>query len=418
MNKINELPVYEWGKHPKTLKYRTTLYKEGLRMTEGPVAITRTKSGAEYLLYDSSKTEPITPENIRPEERKAFNAGLKKREKFKKALYPGLEKRSLSKKDKELLSKSIDFEVITALNLPMYTESELPSFLYPPVNLLNAGFKPNGGPAGVLTCNDGSMHYVYYGVKGGAIKNLKIADLKAHPDKYVILDTETTGFNEDDEVIQLTCVDLGGNVLYDSYFNPVKKSHWAAVKKHKLSNDFLATQPLWKDEWEKINTTLKGKIILAHNASFDRRLIQQTCQRYGVEFHYISEYQCTMSFLKLKTGQSSLEKILKTLGYDFNEESLHNARMDCFMLLKVLMPKQEVFAVQTKAKSMFERVCRYKKEQKGDPKALEAGWNWIHTTFKISNKYRDFKILDMTACQLIIKDLEVITHKLNLVNFN
>ena len=79
MNEINELPVYEWGKHPETLKRPNTLYRAGIRMATGPVAILRTKGGAEYPLYDILKIEPITMENVRPEERRAFNKGLRER---------------------------------------------------------------------------------------------------------------------------------------------------------------------------------------------------------------------------------------------------------------------------------------------------------------------------------------------------
>lgn len=422
MNKINNLPVYEWGApRPESLKRPKTLYREGLRMIGEPAAILRAKGGAEYYLYDDSKTEPITVENVRPEERSAFNKGLRERkiaEKKTSSLpYPEAKNRSLFKKNKKLLSKSVQPQIIEALNLPIYSESELPGFLYPPGALLTKGFNPNGGPAGVLKHEDGHLDYVYYGIKEDPIKKLVISDLRTNPDKYVILDTETTGYLEDDEIIQLTCLDLMGNVLYDGYFNPVKSSCWGAVKKHKLSKKFLATQPFWQDEWEKINGVLKGKIILAHNADFDKRLIQQTCQRYGVEFNYISDYCCTMSFLKLKTGKASLEKALTTLGHDFEEENLHNARTDCFMLLKALLPTQDVFKLQAQVKRMFDRVCEYKRVERREFDAFEAGWQWISNTFNVSDRYQDFKVLDLKTCQSIIESLEDITHKLNLVNF-
>ena len=418
MNKINNLPVYEWGApRPESLKRPKTLYREGLRMIDEPAAILRAKGGAEYYLYDDSKTEPITVENVRPEERKAFNEGLRKRKETSHLPNPRPKRKILSKKDKELISKPVNLQLVNALNLPIYRDSDLPGFLYPPATLLDKGFNPNGEPAGVLKHEDGHLDYVYYGIMGDPIKKMKINNVSTNQDKYVILDTETTGKLGDDEVVQLTCIDLVGNVLYDGYFNPVKSSCWEAYKKHNLSNKFLSTQPFWKDEWEKIDKVLKGKIILTHNAAFDRRLIQQTCQRYGVEFNYISEYHCTMSFLMLKTGKLALEKVLTTLGHDFKEEDLHNARTDCFMLLKALLSTQEVFKLQETAESMFERVCRYKKEEKGDSNAFEAGWDWIRNKFKISDKYKNFKVLDLKTCQSIIKDLETITHKLDIVNF-
>lgn len=41
----------------------------------------------------------------------------------------------------------------------------------------------------------------------------------------------------------------------------------------------------------------------------------------------------------------------------------------------------------------------------------------IRTTFEISDKYNDFKVLDLKTCQSIIKGLEAVTHKLDIVNF-
>lgn len=265
MSKINKLPVYEGMSYPAHLKPKTTLYKMGLRPVDGPVAISRAKGGAEYYLYNISKTEPITMENVRPEERRAFNKGLRERkiaEKKTSSLpYPEVKNRSLLKKNKKLLSKSVQPQIVEALNLPIYSESELPGFLYPPGALLTKGFNPNGGPAGVLKHEDGHLDYVYYGIKENPIKKMVISDLRIIPDKYVILDTETTGYLEDDEVIQLTCLDLMGNVLYDGYFNPVKSSCWGAVKKHKLSKKFLATQPFGRMNGRRLMKSLKEKLF-------------------------------------------------------------------------------------------------------------------------------------------------------------
>ena len=66
---------------------------------------------------------------------------------------------------------------------------------------------------------------------------------------------------------------------------------------------------------------------------------------------------------------------------------------------------------------MFNRVCRYKKEGKEVSDAFEAGWQWISNIFNVSDRYQDFKVLDLNTCQSIIESLEDITHKLNLVNF-
>ena len=134
MNKINNLPVYEWGgERSETLKRPNTLYRMGLRMIGEPAAILRAKGGAEYYLYDISETEPITIENVRPEERAAFNKGLRERNKLKKksSTLPStrVNNRTLLRKNKTILSKTVNHQIVEALNLPVYSESELPGFL-------------------------------------------------------------------------------------------------------------------------------------------------------------------------------------------------------------------------------------------------------------------------------------------------
>ena len=448
MSKINELPVYERMSYPKHLKPKTTLYKMGLRPTKEPVAITRKSGGQEYFLYDVSDTERLTIETANTKELRYWKIGIKEREdclteeeeklakkvarterrckakkeqQTKTISHPSGIKLSSStyKSHRKIIEKNVADSIVETLSLNTYNISNRPSSLLTPRELLDQGYTFNGSALGVMDWGNGAREYLYaYQPKTKVNWNTLLDTALLNSSEYVILDTETTGVEDDDEIIQLTCLDIAGNVLYDGYFSPLKTSHWRAAKKHKLSKYFLAKQPKWEDEWPKIASLLQGKTILVHNSDFDQRLIQQTCQRYGLEPDLNLTFICTMPFVKSLTGQNALEKALNALKYTTGDANLHNARTDCFMLLKVLLPKQEVFKIQEMAESMFERVCRYKHEEKGDLDAVEAGWDWIRTKFEISDKYKDFKVLDLQTCQSIIKDLEAITHKLNLVNFN
>ena len=444
MNTTTNLPIYSGTSYPDTLKPRTTLYKLGLRALEEPVAITRKRGGQEYFLYDVSKTETLTletatkdelrywrrglqdKETLTEEEQRVLGSSMKKLLKKKKKGQSNVEPHPsgvklstyLYKSHKRIIECKVNNSVVEALNLPIYQASNRPSYLLTPRELLDQNYTFNGSMLAVMEWETGLQEYLY-AYEPHRTTNWKtlLDEALANPKEYLILDTETTGLDWDDEVIQLTCLDIEGNIVYDGYFNPTKASHWAAAKKHKLSTDFLAQQPKWEDEWAKISTLLEGKTILAHNADFDHRLLQQTCLRYNLEPNLALTFVCTMPFVKALTGENSLEKALDAMKYRTGSESLHNSRTDCFMLLKLLLPKQEVFKIQETAQHMFERVCRYKIEHRQEPHAVDAGWNWIQSNFQLLNRYKDFKVLDQKICQAIVHCLKPTVAKLDILNF-
>ena len=46
--------------------------------------------------------------------------------------------------------------------------------------------------------------------------------------KYIVLDTETTGLNAaEDELLQVSIIDNEGAVLFDSYIRPTQHTEWA-----------------------------------------------------------------------------------------------------------------------------------------------------------------------------------------------
>lgn len=155
-------------------------------------------------------------------------------------------------------------------------------------------------------------------------------------DKYVVLDTETTGIDEHDEIIQLSIVSMNGDVLFDSHFKPTVKSHPKALKVHKLTNKFLSDKPRFADKWNEIEDVLKDKVIIIHNKPFDVKLINQTCERYGLKSTNTFDTRCSLQYFKKKMNTSKLEEVLKRLNLINGDEQLHNSLIDCQMVVKAL----------------------------------------------------------------------------------
>lgn len=167
-------------------------------------------------------------------------------------------------------------------------------------------------------------------------RDLEDWEWKGNSANYVVLDTETTGFARYDEVIQLSIVDLNGEVLFDSYFNPTVKSHPEALKVHKLTHEFLSDKPKFQEKWEEIQQLLTGKIIIIHNELFDRRLLSQTCRRYSLSSEAEFETCCSMRYFQRRLGISKLGEVLTHLELIDNTDTLHNSLVDCQILVKAL----------------------------------------------------------------------------------
>lgn len=110
----------------------------------------------------------------------------------------------------------------------------------------------------------------------------KIAAQKMLDDNYLIMDTETTGLGNDDEIVEVGIIDCKGNVLYDGLFCPQKEMHWAATQASGITKEMLEDKPLFKNEFGKLMSIMNGRPVIAFNESFDERMFHQTAQRYGL----------------------------------------------------------------------------------------------------------------------------------------
>lgn len=134
----------------------------------------------------------------------------------------------------------------------------------------------------------------------------------------------------------MSIIDLEGNVLFTQYFNPKEPIHFRAYKKHKINTKSLNNHPKWNERWEEISKISKDKIILIHNDKFDKRLIKQTCFKYGINLNIKLNTVCTMEYTKQKFGILKLESVFEFLEIKLNYENLHNSLIDCFMCLNII----------------------------------------------------------------------------------
>jgi len=105
-------------------------------------------------------------------------------------------------------------------------------------------------------------------------------------DRYVILDTETTGLEPTDEVIQLSVLGADGAALIDTYIKPLvrKTIPAAATAIHHITMAMLVNAPSFIDVAPQLKQVVGDRTILCYNADYDRRLLMQTARLCNVDF--------------------------------------------------------------------------------------------------------------------------------------
>jgi DNA polymerase III subunit epsilon len=99
-------------------------------------------------------------------------------------------------------------------------------------------------------------------------------------ERPVYIDTETTGLEKTDEIVEISIVDFDGSVLYSSLVKPSKPIPAEASRIHGITNEMVASMQSWLILWPTIRNFLYGRTIAAYNAPFDMRMMQQSHAAY------------------------------------------------------------------------------------------------------------------------------------------
>lgn len=168
---------------------------------------------------------------------------------------------------------------------------------------------------------------------------------------YAFIDTETTGFDSmRNQVLTLACyvTDLDYNITGEFFtgFKPEGKKDlvWSmdAEKVHKIAYEDALFFPEIRDACDsfiKFLADYQSLIFVAHNASYDRRMMKGTFSRYDRHFDLYAKFCAYEDTLKMVKGSGlvsskskSLGAICKELGIEHNH---HDARSDAKVLIEI-----------------------------------------------------------------------------------
>lgn len=189
--------------------------------------------------------------------------------------------------------------------------------------------------------------------------------------KYIVLDTETTGLNAaEDEILQVSIIDEEGNVLFDSYIRPTQHTEWAEAERiNHISPEIVANSPTIEEVMPEINDILKRyDKIVGYNLKFDKAFLENN----GAEF-LNAEYADVMKMFAPIYGEwndqrgsykwQKLTTAADYYGYDWSEhKEAHNSLGDCYATLHVYKEINEVIKNQKSEYMLLGRLqmdCNY-----------------------------------------------------------
>lgn len=98
----------------------------------------------------------------------------------------------------------------------------------------------------------------------------------------VYLDTETTGLQAADQIVEICVLDADGAVLVETLVRPTCPVSHGAYRVHRIGALELREAPSWATVWPRVAPVLTGRRVGIFNAQFDLTMMRQTHGAHGM----------------------------------------------------------------------------------------------------------------------------------------
>ena len=154
------------------------------------------------------------------------------------------------------------------------------------------------------------------------------------PPRMVVFDTETTGLGKFDRVVEIAAITMDphtGEIIdeFETLINPERDLGPTSI--HGITASMVEAAPTFEEVAAAIGRRLTGAILVAHNLSFDTRMLEQEYARLNVEFEPGNGY-CTLRATGLKLASACTK-----LGVSMAEahRAYDDARATALLLRKI-----------------------------------------------------------------------------------
>ena len=218
--------------------------------------------------------------------------------------------------------------------------------------------------------------------------------------RYIVLDTETTGLNLNDHVVELGAHEVINGRLtgcqFHIYIRPRIKMSEEVINIHGITNEFYDDfyKDIYSNDKQNLINFIKwvgNSLIFAHNASFDMSAINVELKNWGINELPAKRFRCSMKMFKDVVGRIEhnyydkyvcLEKCCEYFGLKANNNCYHNALFDAFMTARLVCKLYELIENDIRFKN-------FKKEIKYNPNSYK-NFNYLNNNLinnKNKNKY-------------------------------
>jgi len=178
--------------------------------------------------------------------------------------------------------------------------------------------------------------------------------------RFVVLDTETTGFDyENDRILCIGAIVLQNNTIsiQDSFEVYIQQEHYnkATAQIHGILKDFVLDRPKELEVLQQFLAFLGDSIIIAHHTAFDVTMINKALERNGLPTLKNRTLDTAMLYKKTLIVSNLLERkehySLDDLAdkFDISKKDRHTAMGDAYItaiaflkILKKLREKKEI----------------------------------------------------------------------------
>ena len=159
----------------------------------------------------------------------------------------------------------------------------------------------------------------------------------------LLLDTETTGLNDDAEVIEVALVELQGQVRLNTLVQCQGEISPQVTALHGINKEMLKDAPAFPQVWHALAHLFATHEIIIYNAEYDVRMLRQTAKRYNLVFSEIRTH-CLMRHYSAYINEPSwrypgyrYQRLSAACDYfGIKQGGSHRALPDTLMTLEVL----------------------------------------------------------------------------------
>jgi DNA polymerase-3 subunit epsilon len=169
--------------------------------------------------------------------------------------------------------------------------------------------------------------------------------------EFAVLDFETNGFAPGERAIELgiACFTRGKEVrTFETLLNPGTAVSPFVVRLTGIKPRQLRGMPCFEDVWPDVADILDGRLLVAHNLPFDRRILRNEVQHAGGDPRVGAGGLCTLKLARRllpKDESKGLDALADRFGLSF--QARHRALDDARVTGKVLFRLLDMAAEHT-----------------------------------------------------------------------